>query len=276
MPDIHLPGIPEHAAPVFREQIRLSLRLFMTNDILMLSDEDEKWHIMALHLLICDTADSRVRCIRCVGCTIQEKLGRPANAFCRCAAVFSETGEWTIGKFAFVACGVAQILHENASSVARQTKIAEFAGAPKGCCSLLSCKAPNARLKCSRCKFARYCNAACQSDHWTSHKRICKSEEVPTASAPSSSNGTPTSNNHDSPVTLLHSTLFANFGLRFVPCLFVMLLLAEPDAISVRWHQLSQMASASKVSFSSTRLVFQVLAAICVMAAAIACARWKK
>ena len=35
-----------------------------------------------------------------------------------------------------------------------------------------SCGNP-AELKCTRCKDVNYCNATCQRDHWSEHKKTC-------------------------------------------------------------------------------------------------------
>ncbi|OQR94642.1 hsp90, partial [Thraustotheca clavata] len=58
-----------------------------------------------------------------------------------------------------------------------------------------NCNSSGAKLKCSVCKKATYCNRKCQTDDWTYHRRICKKPEEPKkpkaekpkASSPSSS-----------------------------------------------------------------------------------------
>jgi MYND finger len=40
-------------------------------------------------------------------------------------------------------------------------------------CALQGCHKPGARNACSKCKFAVYCDVACQRAHWTQHKMIC-------------------------------------------------------------------------------------------------------
>ncbi|OQR82421.1 hsp90-like protein [Achlya hypogyna] len=47
-----------------------------------------------------------------------------------------------------------------------------------------NCNAAGARLKCSVCKKANYCNRACQTSDWTYHKRICKKPEPPKKPTP--------------------------------------------------------------------------------------------
>ncbi|RHY22091.1 hypothetical protein DYB32_009621 [Aphanomyces invadans] len=58
------------------------------------------------------------------------------------------------------------------------------AAAPASSCCR-NCNKVDAKLKCSICKKATYCNRQCQTSDWTYHRRICKKPEdkVDTASA---------------------------------------------------------------------------------------------
>ena len=40
-------------------------------------------------------------------------------------------------------------------------------------CSLLGCSNTSAKLRCSRCLKARYCNRECQKMDWKQHKKLC-------------------------------------------------------------------------------------------------------
>jgi hypothetical protein len=44
----------------------------------------------------------------------------------------------------------------------------------------IGCEGPAAATRCSRCKFAYYCSAECQKDHWPLHKLSCKKQVIPT------------------------------------------------------------------------------------------------
>lgn len=46
--------------------------------------------------------------------------------------------------------------------------------APDMCCE---CLCRGAKLQCTRCKLARYCDAKCQKAHWKSHKKACGSQQ---------------------------------------------------------------------------------------------------
>eukprot|EP00966_Prymnesium_polylepis_P273912 6327493-Prymnesium_polylepis.1 len=66
------------------------------------------------------------------------------------------------------------------------TVVARFSGAPYACCPLPSERerwcvgcfaqapaAPATLLRCSKCKWARYCSRACQTSDWKRHRREC-------------------------------------------------------------------------------------------------------
>lgn len=44
----------------------------------------------------------------------------------------------------------------------------------KKICSLESCSKLNAKKKCSRCRFAYYCDTVCQELHYSEHRKVCE------------------------------------------------------------------------------------------------------
>jgi hypothetical protein len=48
-----------------------------------------------------------------------------------------------------------------------------------------NCRQSGAKLKCSICKKAKYCNRQCQTSDWGYHRRICKKPEEPKKDKPS-------------------------------------------------------------------------------------------
>lgn len=51
-----------------------------------------------------------------------------------------------------------------------------FAGPKDGCCS--TCWTAPGSKRCSRCKHARYCSAACQKLAWPRHRKVCVGKKM--------------------------------------------------------------------------------------------------